>query len=154
MNNQNYKKDDKNIIVNFYCICKKKNKGYEKFKVILPCYHIFHIGCLDTNCTKCPLCQISIKKILDEDKIFENKKYTQIQNDILAVKTKNAGSIKYLSLPTKLAHFIAFINYAVTVETKSQLWYGLKYLLKILNIKINIIDNTKNKNIYIEDDQI
>ncbi len=152
MNNQIIKKD--NLITNFYCICKKKNKGNEKFKVVLPCCHIFHTNCLASQCKKCLICETKIKKILDEDKIFDNIKYKQIQNDILAVRTKNTGSINYLTLPSKMAHFTAFINYALLIKTKKELWSGLGYFLKLLNVKINIIDNTENKNIYIKDEQI
>ncbi len=141
-------------IVNFYCVCKRKNKEIDKFNVVLPCCHIFHVNCLDTQCKKCLICKTKIEKILDEDKIFSNIKYKQIRNDIITVKMNNTGNINYLSLPFKITNFLGYINYLIFSETVQQIVSSTEYILKICNVKINIINQSSNKDFKIVNNNI
>ena len=164
-------KKDNNIIVNFFCICKRKNKVNDKFKVVLPCCHIFHDNCLNNYCNnsksftneknvfnyerfRCPLCQTQIKKVLDEKKIFRNKKYSEIQKDLITVRMNNTGYIDYLSLPFKIMSFVGFINYLIQSKYTQEFISSAECLLKICNVKINLINNSSNNDIKIINNKI
>lgn len=140
-------------IVNYYCICKKKYFINDKISFVLPCSHMFHSCCIQ-NKTNCLICNEKIKKLLDEDKIFSNKKYKLYQNDILSVKITNPGSINYLILPTRLMNFLVYINTLMLSEKFDDIFYGCEILFKNIGLKINFVDNTTNKNtFYIKDGQ-
>jgi len=150
--NENNDKIDKinkkNIIVNYYCICKKKYTQEDKITFVLPCSHMFHTCCIQ-NKTKCPICNQKINKFLCEDKIFSNSKYKLYQNDIMAVKTKNTGFVYYKILPVGMLNLTAFFNKAFLIENQEQFINCLEFFLRIMNVKINIIDKTTNKNFYL-----
>ncbi len=133
--------NNKNIIINFHCICKKRYFSSLKASIVLPCSHMFHLRCI-RNKKVCPICNEKITQILDEDTIFSNKKYLQYQNDIESVKIVNSGKINYLVLPLRITKFIAYLNTLILSKTPDNLINGLDFLFKFLGIKINIIDNT------------
>jgi 1-acyl-sn-glycerol-3-phosphate acyltransferase len=140
--------EKKNITVNYYCTCKKKYNQNDKIYFILPCSHLFHEGCIQ-NKTNCPICKCKIKKILSEEKIFSSSKYLNYQNDIRTVKTKNTGFVNYKILPIGILNLTAFFNKACLIENQEQFINTLEFLLRIINVKINIIDKTTNKNFYL-----
>ena len=152
-NNNENKIDKKNIIVNYYCFCKKKYNLNDKISFALPCSHMFHNHCIQ-NKTHCPICKSKISKFLYEDKVFSNSKYKLYQNDIMVVKTKNTGIINYKFLPIGMLNITAFFNKAFLVENHEQFINSLEFFLRIMNIKINIIDKTTNKNFYIHNNVI
>ncbi len=145
MNKQVITKNKKNIIINYYCFCKKKYFQEDKICFLLPCSHMFHNNCIQ-NKTHCPICNEKIKKILTEDKIFSSSKYLNYQNDITTVKINNSGSINYVILPLRIINVITYINTLILSKTTSDLINGEEFLFKFIGIKINIIDNTTNKN--------
>ncbi len=145
-----------NIIVNFICTCKKHFKMGDNILYVLPCSHMFHDKCFNqfviskqlgsiSNELSCPLCNNKIKIVLDEKKIFSKPKYLKYQNDITSVKLNSSAIINYMILPVNLVKFTTFINKAFLVETTQELLDTLEHLFEILNIKINIIDNTSSK---------
>jgi len=157
-------KNQDNIIVNFICTCKKHFKTGDNILYILPCCHMFHDKCFNqfvidkqlgstVNELECPMCKTKINVVLDEKKIFSKSKYLKYQNDITAVKLNSSAIINYMSLPLSMVKFTTFINKAFLVETTEELLDTLEHLLQILNIKINIIDNTssKDKGFYMKD---
>lgn len=159
-----YDKNQDNTVVNFICTCKKHFKMGDNILYVLPCCHMFHDKCFNqfvinkqlgstTNDLECPMCNNKIKVVLDEKKIFSKSKYSKYQNDITAVKLNNSTPINYMSLPVSIVKFTTFINKAFLVETTAELLDTLENLLEILNIKINIIDNTtsKDKGFYMKD---
>ncbi len=153
MNKQVIIKNKKNIIVNYYCICKKKYFQEDKICFLLPCSHMFHTNCIQ-NKTHCPICNEKIKKFLTEEKIFSNKKYFMYQNDIYSVKINNFGYINYTILPVGLLNFSSFINKTLLINTKNEIINNLELLLKIINAKINIINNTSTNGFYLKNDGI
>lgn len=151
-------------VVNFTCYCKKYFKSDEKILYILPCCHMIHEQCFNTYITQkgyskimsdklsCPYCLNNIETILHENKIMSNRKYIQYKNNIKSVKLDTSASINYLSLPMSIIKMTTFMNKLLLVNTDEDLINTVEYLIKILNIKLNIIDNTKNNPIVINND--
>lgn len=152
---KNNKKKD-NTIVNFMCLCKKHFKVGDNILYVLPCCHMLHDKCFNqfiiseqikvkkTSDLECPICKNKISVILNENKIFSKTKYEKYQNDIMSVKIDNSAQINYMRLPLSMVKFTAFVNKAFFIETTNDLLNTLEYILRFLNIKINIIDNTSN----------
>lgn len=153
-----------NKIVNFTCYCKKYFKTEEKILYILPCCHMIHEQCFNTYISQkgyskitndkllCPYCLNNIDTILHESKIVSNKKYIQYKHDINSVKLDTSASINYLSLPLSVIKLTTFMNKLLLVNSEEDLIETVEYLIKILNIKLNIIDNTKNNPITVNSD--
>lgn len=181
-NNLIFKKsNDKNIIVNYNCYCSKSFFALDKLLYILPCCHIIHENCFndyilkyqyknlfnpkninsqinlnnDTiNFLKCPFCQNNISSVLTEYKINSKKKYHQYKIDIKSVKIDNSASINYMVLPLGILKLTSFINKLIIINTEKDLLNTIEYIISSLNIKINIIDNTKNNPIIINNNKI
>jgi len=142
-------------IVNYVCSCKKSFKSRDNILFILPCNHMIHDRCFNefiinkqinsrkTNNLECPICSKKIKSILNEQKIFSKSKYEKYQNDILSVKIDNSSSINYMILPISIVKFTSIINKLILINSDEEIINTLEYTLRSLNIKINIIDNTK-----------
>ncbi len=135
--------------INCYCTCKKYYKKNDNISFALPCNHMFHTECIKGK-KECIICKNKIIKILDEKTIQSSNKYKQYQNDISAVKFDNSAVINYSLLPLGLTNLAAFINRTVLIETGKDFMNSLDFFLKMGNIKINLIDNTKNSKFYLK----
>ncbi len=155
MNNLEKISDDDRI-VNYVCFCKKNFKVGSPILYGLPCCHMFHEKCfnkyilenqLKTNDKKnlldCPICNEKIETVLNENKINSKDKYIQYKNDILSVKLDNSAEINYVTLPISIVKLTSMVNKTILIENQKQFINTLEYILKGMNIKINIIDNTK-----------
>ncbi len=162
MDNQIIKKErisKKDIIINYFCVCKKRFYPNNKISFILPCNHMFHHVCLKSKKSisgnnYCPICDTKIKSILTEEEIFSNKKYGIYQTDIKSVRIINSGEINYLNLPIQMGKFYVLISNFLLAESQKDVLNLLECLLKVLNININIIDHTSNKLFDFENNKI
>lgn len=166
--------DNMNIIVNYSCFCSKCFTNHEKMLYIIPCCHIVHENCFNNyilknqyknfdsnrNNTKlkfsldCPFCKCKIKTVLSEYKINSKKKYNQYRIDIKSVKIDNTAQINYVSLPIGIVKLTTFINKLIIATELEHIASSVEYLLKAINFKINIIDNTKKNPIIINNNKI
>lgn len=103
---------------------------------------------------KCPFCQNRINTVLTEYKINSKKKYNQYRIDIKSVKIDNSASINYMILPLSIVKFTSFMNKLIIANTENDLLNTIEYVFTSFNVKINIIDNTKNNPIMIQNNQI
>jgi 1-acyl-sn-glycerol-3-phosphate acyltransferase len=172
--------NDKNIVVNYNCLCSKIFLSDDKLLYVLPCCHIIHENCFNnyilkyqykklftkqnTNLNdeeknndyylKCPHCQNNITTVLTEYKINSKKKYLQYKIDIKSVKLDNSASINYMILPLSIVKFTSFMNKLIIANSEIDLLNTIEYIFKSFNIKINIIDNTKNNPIMIKNNKV
>lgn len=164
--------NDENTIVNYSCFCSKCFFTNEKILYILPCCHIVHENCFNNYILKCqyknfdlktsnlkislacPQCNNSIKTVLTEYKINSKKKYNQYKIDIKSIRLDNSSVINYMILPLGIIKFTSMVNKLILVNTQKDLLSTIEYILTSLNIKINIIDNTKNNPIEIVNNKI
>ena len=146
-----------NDTVNCVCYCNIYYKHGDIILFILPCNHIVHQHCFNEylikslgshNTIKCPLCDNNISLILNETQLCK-KKYKQQLIDIKSVKSDASIGINYLTLPLFTLKLTTFMNKLLSINTKNDILSSLEYVLRILNIKINIIDNTKKNPIKI-----
>lgn len=173
------KSNDQNIIVNYNCFCFKSFYNNDKILYILPCCHMIHEHCFNdyilkqeykklfgnknekfennnllNNYLKCPFCKNNITTVLTEFKINSKKKYYQYKIDIKSVKIDNSAHINYMILPLSIVNLTSFMNKLIIASTENDLLNTIEYILSIINLKINIIDNTKNNPIAIRDSKI
>jgi len=167
------KKEDK--IVNYTCNCNKFFKSDEKILYILPCCHIIHEKCLNdyllksqynelntksnnkhsnNYIVKCPNCKMPIKKILTEKVIMRKKKYKQESIDIKSIRLPNNGTINYMLLPINIIKLNSWVNKLIIASSTTDILNVGDLFFKSFNIKINIIDNTKNNPIKIVNNKI
>lgn len=106
------------------------------------------------NCLKCPFCDKNITTVLTEFKINSKKKYHQYKIDVKSVKIDNTSHINYMILPLGIVKFTSFMNKLIIANTENDLLNTIEYVFSSLNLKINIIDNTKNNPIIIRDNKI
>jgi len=106
------------------------------------------------NHLECPFCQNRITTVLTEYKINSKKKYNQYKIDIKSVKIDNTASINYMILPLSIVKFTSLMNKLIIVNSEKDLLNTIEYVLSSFNIKINIIDNTKNNPIIIKNNKI
>lgn len=157
MSNNKIKLLESNKIINYVCGCKKNFYNSNNLIVIEPCSHIFHDYCINeyisniiiknknkSNVLTCPICQVMIKSLIKEKKIFKYEKYKQEQIDIKSVKLNDSALINYTLLPLRLVKANSLINKLLLVSNQTELLNTLEFFLRLCNIKINIIDNTKN----------
>ena len=173
LSNNIQKINENDIVINYVCFCKKYFYINEKIIFILPCCHIIHQSCfnkhiidnqynlLNSNKTKennldlyCPDCNIKINSVLSEKKINSKKKYKKYQNDIKAIRIQNGGYINYLTVPLGLIKLTTFVNKLLIINNESDLLNCIEFIIKIFNVKINIIDNTKNNPIMIKNNTV
>lgn len=177
------KSNDQNIIVNYNCFCSKSFYHNDKILYILPCCHMIHEHCFNdyilkqeykkllgnknenlenktktnnnlfNNSLKCPFCENNIRTVLTEFKI-NSKKYHQYKIDIKSVKIDNSAHINYMILPLGIIKLTSFMNKLILANTENDLLNIIEYVFSSLNLKINIIDNTKNNPIIIRDNKI
>ncbi|AYV80357.1 MAG: lysophospholipid acyltransferase [Gaeavirus sp.] len=144
------------IVINSRCHCKKYFMNTENIRLIYPCSHFMHDQCINDLLTsniklkrkhdliKCPICQADISMILTEDQIQNNKKYLQYKTDLNSIKLTPTGSINPLRLPYGILNFTGFMNKLILAQSKTDIINVIDCLLKTLNVKINVIDNTQN----------
>jgi len=106
------------------------------------------------NMLKCPFCKNNITTVLTEYKINSKKKYHQYKIDIKSVKIDNSASINYMILPLSIIKFTSLMNKLIIANTEKDLLNTIEYVFSSFNIKINIIDNTKNNPIIIKNNKI
>lgn len=147
---------NKDLVINNMCFCKTYfSYNKEKISLLLPCNHFAHERCINekvyTNAltTKnlkldCPICNQPIEDIISEKKIFRNKKLIQYKVDLESLKINDYGDLNYVLLPMAMLKLNSFLNKLIISETESDLLDTLELFLRSANIKINIIDNTKN----------
>ena len=109
---------------------------------------------LFNNSLKCPFCENNIRTVLTEFKINSKKKYHQYKIDIKSVKIDNSAHINYMILPLGIIKLTSFMNKLILANTENDLLNIIEYVFSSLNLKINIIDNTKNNPIIIRDNKI
>ena len=173
------KSNDKNIIVNYNCYCSKSFYHNDKILYILPCCHMIHEHCFNehilkqeykklfgnknenfenknllNNRLKCPFCENNITSVLTEFKINSKKKYSQYKIDVKSVKIDNSAHINYMILPLAIIKLTSFMNKLIIASTENDLLNIIEYIFSSINLKINIIDNTKNNPIIIRDNKI
>ena len=158
---------ESNKLVNYICYCKKYFYNKDSIIILEPCGHMIHEKCineyiflkLDTNNLninnkkislinpielQCPICDTNINRLLSEKKVKKNKKYLQHKTDIESVKIDDSSVINYTLLPLGILKITTCMNKLILANSENDILDTLEYLLKMCNIKINIIDNTKN----------
>ena len=167
---------NKNIIigndkkVNYSCFCNKFFYCNEKILYVIPCCHIIHETCFNNYILKkqykifekknnnlsldCPFCKETIKSVLSEYKINSKKKYNQYKIDIKSIRIDNSAPINYMILPVGILKLTSFMNKLILVNSTNELLSTVELIIKDLNIKINIIDNTKNNPIEIKNNTV
>lgn len=158
--------------VNSICFCSKNFLCTEKLLYILPCSHIVHEKCFNDWILKhqykffdsksksptlhinCPHCLGTITDVLSENKINSKKKYSQYKIDIKSLRLDDMEPIKYTSLPFGMMKLTTFINKLVLVNSQEDILDAVEYIIKVCNIKLNIIDHTKNYPIVIKNNKI
>jgi len=160
---------NKDIIVNYTCFCKKYFFNNQKLIYLLPCCHIIHETCFHNFIIKnnymsinnnqdikiiCPFCNMSIFKVLTENKIKFKKKYHQFKIDMQSVKIDTSLHVNYINLPSGIFTLNTIINKLLVSTTMNDIINCIEILFKTLNIKLNIIDNTIKNNFKIIKKQI
>jgi 1-acyl-sn-glycerol-3-phosphate acyltransferase len=175
INNTNL--NESKIVVNYNCFCSKMFYSNDKLLYILPCCHIVHENCFNKYILKyqykkllsipninfnnikhdyldCPYCKNKIATVLTEYKINSKKKYYQYKIDIQSIKLDNSSFVNYMVLPLSIIKFTSLINKLIIANSEKDLLDTLEYCFSSLNIKINIIDNTKNNPIIIKNNKV
>ena len=166
-----YKKKNDNVndyIVNYSCYCSKFFYANDKILYILPCCHMVHEKCFNNYIIKyqyknfdynnnlnfslnCPLCNQKIKTVLSEYKInLKKKKYNQYRIDIKSIRIDTSANINYMTLPLGIVKLTAFLNKLIAANDHKDIISTIENAFISLNLKINIIDNTKKNPIYIK----
>ena len=135
-------------IVNYVCHCNNYFFNKDKIVILLPCNHLMHEKCISNlllnNKKNCPLCNVLFTKILLESKL-SNAKYYQNRIDLKSVKLcENLSHINYYALPMSIIKFTSLMNKLLAVQSQEEIYSLLEYIFRLFNIKINLIDNTKN----------
>ena len=160
---------NKDIIVNYTCFCKKYFYNNQKLIYLLPCCHIIHETCFHNFIIKnnymsinnnqdikiiCPFCNMSIFKVLTENKIKFKKKYHQFKIDMQSIKIDTSVHVNYINLPSGIFTLNTIINKLLLSTNMNDIINCIEILFKTLNIKLNIIDNTIKNNFKIIKKQI
>lgn len=142
--------------ININCHCKETLNTPEKVFLLLPCCHFVHEHCINkillNNKKICLYCKNEFKDILTEEKII--KKYKKFRNDLLAVKQQNMIVPNYSSLPKSLVRLTNIINKLMLMTTHEEVMDIVEAIMFNFNIKINILDNTKNNPIIYKNSQV
>lgn len=151
----NYTSND----VNYVCICNKYFKNDLKAIILYPCSHILHNTCYVKTNKKCPFCNAEIKRVIHEDYLYtktndtcvgdgrdgDNKIFKQMIINLESIRLDSSKSfINYNILPINIVKFTTFINKLLLATKETDLINCLDYLFYFSNVKINVIDNTKN----------
>ena len=145
-------------ILNSMCFCKDYFYNKDKISLLYPCNHFVHEKCindyifqkinknnnLNLSMFECPICKTHISTIIAESKINKNKKLLQYKIDLQSVRIDNSGFINYSMLPLSVVKLGSFMNKLIISQTENDLLDTAEIFFKTCNIKINVIDNTKN----------
>jgi 1-acyl-sn-glycerol-3-phosphate acyltransferase len=146
------------IVLNSMCYCKEYFYNKDKISLIYPCNHFVHEKCINEhifqkinknkNLTlsmlECPFCKCPVTSIISENKIKKNKKLLQYKTDLDSVRIDNSAFINYSMLPLSIVKLGSFMNKLIISQTENDLLDTAEIFFKTCNIKINVIDNTKN----------
>jgi 1-acyl-sn-glycerol-3-phosphate acyltransferase len=151
---------DEKIILNSMCYCKNYFYDKEKISLIYPCNHFVHEKCINDyvylkikvsknknlclNVLDCPFCKTPITSVITDTKIKKNKKLLQYKTDLESLRMDVSGFINYPLLPMSIVKFGSFMNKLISSHTENDLLDTAEIFFKCCNIKINVIDNTKN----------
>lgn len=145
-------------MTNLVCGCKKNFYSNEIIMMLLPCEHFMHETCvykmIKQNKKKCIICNIEFTDIIHEHVIQRKAIYKQNKIDLLSLRLSNNCDINYMKLPLAMVKFNALMNKMLVSQTNQELNDTLEHILNMCNIKINIIDNTKNNPIVYKNKQI
>lgn len=154
-----YKNDlNSELIINNMCFCKTYfTYNSDKISLLLPCSHFVHEKCINEllysnvliiknllNKFECPICKTHVENIVSEKQIRKDKKLIQYKTDLESVKLYDSGDLSYIMLPLTIFKLNTFLNKLIIAETETDLLDTLEIFLRSAQIKINIIDNTKN----------
>jgi len=148
------------IILNSMCYCKDYFYNKDKISLVYPCNHFVHEKCineyiylkikvsknkhLSLNMLECPFCKTPITSIITDSKIRKNKKLLQYKTDLESTRMDVSGFINYSLLPLSVVKLGSFMNKLISSHTENDLLDTAEIFFKTCNIKINVIDNTKN----------
>ena len=146
--------------INYVCVCNKYFKKNLKTVILYPCSHILHSICYVKTNKKCPFCNAEIKRVIHEDYLYKyaytktGNNYSNNDNDkifkqmIINLESTRLDSsnsfINYNILPINIIKFTTLINKLLLATTETDLINCLDYFFDFANVKINVIDNTKN----------
>ena len=144
--------------INIICSCKKRFDNTNiQVVFLLPCNHFIHEMCINkcllNNINKCPLCSTDIKEIITEERI-KTSKNKQYLIDLNALRFENNTIINYSLIPKAILNMNIIVNKLISVKTKEDANELAVYILKICNMKINILDNTKKNPIIYKNNKI
>ena len=142
----------------------------------MPCCHIMHAECY-TDCLKkhqvkfvnnsnntnnknikCKLCKNEVDHVINEYMLqheFANKKYKQLKIDLYSVKlNQRQVPLDVTNIPVSLIKLASILNKLLGIKSKPELISTIDSLFNCMNLKLKIIDNTKNDRIKIVNDQV
>jgi 1-acyl-sn-glycerol-3-phosphate acyltransferase len=147
---------DTKIILNSMCYCKEYFYNKDKISLMYPCNHFVHEKCINSHIfttinknntldnLDCPFCKKKVLSIITENKIMKNNKLRQYKTDLESLRIENLGTINYSLLPFGVIKLGSIINKLIISQSANDLLDTAEIFFKTCNIKINIIDNTKN----------
>lgn len=141
------------MLVNTKCSCNEYLYSDELIVLLLPCNHYLHEKCLNNhlidNQKNCLICGMKIEKMMSEEKIKKSKNKKHMI-DLRSLKYKSSDLIlDYTKYPSFILKFNLLWNKLISSKKQNDFVIFLELFLKMTNMKINLIDNTKkNKIIY------
>jgi len=133
--------------INTICYCKNTLNSHYDIVMLIPCCHFVHEHCINklliNNKKFCLICKKEFTEILTENKIMKHKN-KQHKIDLLAVKQRNAVQTNYSYLPNLIMKLTNIMNKLMLIKTHEEIMDFAECILLSCNIKINILDNTKN----------
>jgi hypothetical protein len=135
--------------INYACICNKYLKNNLKVVILYPCSHILHSTCYKEKRKTCPICNEKIEKIIHEDDLYKqdnnDKVYRQMIINLESIRLDSTKSvINYHLLPINIIKFTSYINKLLLATDEADVVNSTDFLFNLINMKINVIDNTHN----------
>jgi hypothetical protein len=135
--------------INYACICNKYFKNNLKVVILYPCSHILHSTCYKKKNKTCPICNEKIEKIIHEDDLYKqdnnDKVYRQMIINLESIRLDSSKSvINYHLLPINIIKFTSYINKLLLATDEADVVNSTDFLFNLINMKINVIDNTHN----------
>jgi hypothetical protein len=134
--------------INYACMCNKYINNQSKVITLYPCSHMLHTTCYKNENKTCPFCNKVIEKIIHEDDLYNqgnDKIYRQMIINLESIRLDSSKSvINYHLLPANIINFTSYINKLLLANNETDIAVCTDLLFNIMNMKINIIDNTHN----------